>query len=137
MKKLSFPSILLFVCMALGAQDNTQRVNSTEFFICDFNERMALYPEGDLALLKFLEENITWPKVVSDKPLEGRVVLGFTVEKTGEISNIRVLRSLHDSIDAEAIRVVKLMPKWIPAESYNGAKIASYWTLPFKFKQTR
>ena len=96
----------------------------------DVVEEKPSFPGGDEALLSYLEENIKWP--AGKKKLSGRVLVSFCVEADGSITDIEVLRSLSKEYDAEAVRVVKSMPKWKPG-SFNGKCTRVKYVLPVKF----
>lgn len=93
------------------------------------------FPGGMDSLVSFLKKNIKYPKSEIKNKIEGRVFIGFVLTKNGEVDDIKVLRYLsHERVFAnEAIRVVKLIPKWKPAE-HNGEKIDVSFTLPIEFK---
>lgn len=95
-------------------------------------EQMPQFPGGDVELMKFIDENLTCPKGL-DACIEGHVILQFVVKVDGSISDIKVLRSLHEDLDKEAVRVVESMPKWIPGK-LNGERVDVYYTLPVRFK---
>ena len=86
------------------------------------------FPGGQSALITFLKENIKYPEQAIKDSIEGNVVVSFNVESDGTITNAQVVRSLHPLLDAEALRVVKLMPKWEPGS-------LSQYYLPIYFKQ--
>jgi len=96
-------------------------------------EVMPRYPGGDAALLKFLQENINYPKESQEKGIQGRVVVRYIVTSDGSIENVEVVKSLDSLCDKEAVRVVKAMPKWIPGKQ-NGTPVSVYYTLPIVFK---
>ena len=90
------------------------------------------FPGGNDSLLyKFIAENLKYPNTEVD--VVGRIICRFIVEKDGSISNVEVLKNLHPYFDKEVIRVVELMPKWIPAEK-KGNKVRCYYTLPILFR---
>ena len=93
-------------------------------------ERQPYFPGGQQALLKFLQENVNYPEQALKDSVEGRVVVGFVIETDGSITNPQVVRSLHPLLDAEALRVINLMPKWVPGDSKDGVK----YNLPISFK---
>lgn len=136
MKKLAF-LLLLFINLALYSQDekSLKKDSNDVVFACPI-EIMAQYPEGNAALMKFISDNLIWPEILNGSCIEGRVIVKFVVTETGELTDIKVVRSLEKHLDEEAVRVIKLMPKWIPAE-INGRKISSYYTVPVLFKITR
>ena len=95
-------------------------------------EQMPTFPGGDGEMMKFLGKNIRYPPVAQRNGLEGLVVLSFTVSRTGEISDIEVIKSLGGGTDEEAVRVVKTMPKWTPGKQ-NGRAVPVKFTLPVRF----
>lgn len=96
-------------------------------------EQMPEFPGGTKALLSYLASNTKYPGSAVKNGIQGRVVLRFVIGPDGEISNITVLRSVSPEVDAEAIRVVKTMPKWKPGKQ-NGKVVPVYFTLPVSFK---
>lgn len=86
---------------------------------------------GDLN--KWLYANIKYPPEAAENGIQGRVILKFVVEKDGSISNISILRGVERSLDREAVRVVKSMPKWIPAEN-KGLVVRSWFAFPITFR---
>ena len=101
--------------------------------IWDVIEQMPSFPGGDGELMATLSKNIKYPVIAQENGIQGKVILGFVVTKTGAISDVTVLRSLDPSCDKEAIRVVKLLPKWIPGKQ-NGENVNVRYTLPVVFK---
>lgn len=95
-------------------------------------EQRAEFPGGEEALNKWRSSNIRYPQSAIDNGISGRVVVRFVVEKDGSVSNVTVLKGVDKDLDAEAIRVVKRMPKWTPAKN-NGHPVRSYFTLPVLF----
>ena len=98
-------------------------------------EVMPEYPGGTTAMFDFIQKNLKYPESAKDKGLEGRVFIGFVVEKDGSLSSFQVLRGVCDEIDAEAVRVLKMMPKWKPGMN-NGEPVRVQYTMPFKFQLT-
>ena len=99
----------------------------------DVVERQPYFPGGQQALLEFLRENVKYPEQARKDSIEGRVVLSFVVETDGSITEPKVVRSLHPLLDAEALRVIKLMPKWEPG--YQGDSLVRVkYNLPVTFK---
>lgn len=96
-------------------------------------DQQAEFPGGVEALFKWLSANLIYPKEAQEIGIEGKVGVKFVVNTDGSISDIQVSRSVHPSLDAEAIRLVKKMPKWQPAKN-NGVPVRSYFTLPFTFR---
>ena len=95
-------------------------------------DKKAEFPGGNDALWKFINDNIQFPMQLVESGIQGKVFCRFVIEKTGEITNIEVIRSPHKLLDKEAVRVIEIMPKWIPAEKDNKI-VRSYFILPVSF----
>jgi len=80
------------------------------------------FPGGNAERNKFLSKHLVYPRDAERKGIEGRVIIGFTVEKTGEIVDVKILKGVSESMDKEAERVVKMMPKWKPGKN-NGVAV--------------
>ena len=93
------------------------------------------YPGGINAMYDFIQKNLKYPESAKNKGIEGRVFVQFVVEKDGSLSSFQVLRGVSDDIDAEAVRVLKMMPKWKPG-MMNGKPVRVHFTMPFKFQLT-
>lgn len=91
------------------------------------------FPGGNAALMKFLSNNINYPQEAMENGIQGRVAVQFIVKKDGSIGTVKVVKSVHPSLDNEAIRLVKMLPKFKPA--YRDEKPVNTWyTLPVSFK---
>lgn len=102
--------------------------------IIDLIEQMPQFPGGESALLSFIKKNLTKPPIAQcDNGVPGKVICRFVVEKDGSISNITIIRSLDPACDKEAVRVLKLLPKFIPGKQ-NDKAVRVYYTLPVIFK---
>ena len=95
-------------------------------------EQMPVFPGGEKELTKFIKENLHYPVLSSQSGVRGRVTVRFVVKTTGEVTDVVVARGLDDACDNEAVRVVKLLPKWIPGKQ-DGRKVSVYYTLPINF----
>ena len=89
------------------------------------------FPGGEKAFSAFLNKNLKWPKNTSDD-IQGVVTVSFFVEKDGSLTEIKVAKSMSPPFDEEALRVINLSPKWIPAMK-NNKFIKSKYTVPIKF----
>jgi len=96
-------------------------------------EQMPEFPGGDEVLRNWVHENIRYPLAAKGRGLQGRVVVQFLVTKNGSIGRIKVIRSISQELDREAIRVVKSLPKFIPGKK-NGKAVDVWYTLPVTFK---
>ncbi len=94
---------------------------------------IPMFPGGDAALMQFLAKNVKYPVKAEEKGIQGRVVVTFYVEEDGSISDVQVEKSVHPSLDKEAIRVVKSMPRWTPARKGSEA-IRFKCTTPVTFR---
>lgn len=97
-----------------------------------FSEIMPKFPGEDGAFNQFLYENLKYPEVCINLRIEGTVLVEFVVEKDGSITQIKIKNSVYPDLDEEAIRVLKISPKWIPGENL-GKKVRVSYTLPIKF----
>lgn len=96
-------------------------------------EQMPMYPGGDAALMGYLRDNIKYPTVAAENGVQGRVVVGFVVERDGSITDVNILRGVDPSLDREAMRVVKSMPRWNPGKQ-NGSAVRVKYQVPVSFR---
>lgn len=96
-------------------------------------EVQASFPGGQAALNEFINENLTYPDGAYDENIQGKVRLRLVVERDGSISQIMELDSPDPRLTEEAERIVRLMPKWNPANIHNEA-VRSYVVFPITFK---
>ena len=99
----------------------------------DIVEQQPEFPGGTPALYEYLSNNLHYPAVARENEVQGRVIVIFTVEKDGSLSNITLARSVDPMLDKEALRLVRGMPKWIPGKR-NGDAVRSRYLLPVTFK---
>ena len=98
-----------------------------------FPDIKAEYPGGTEAFLQFLFKNINYPQKALDEDIHGTVIIGFTVKVDGTIDEIEIIQSVHESLDNEAIRLIKLMDKWTPAQ-LDGVAVSSKYQVPIRFE---
>ncbi|MDR3134218.1 MAG: TonB family protein [Prevotellaceae bacterium] len=96
-------------------------------------EENPQFPEGQAALLKFISDNLKYPKEAASRKIEGRVTVEFVVKADGRVSDVKVLRSVDPLLDEEAVRVIKAMPRWTPGKQ-EGKPVAVRFILPVSFK---
>ena len=101
-------------------------------YVCVLVENDPSFPGGMEAMYKFLAENIKYPQEAKDKNITGKVYVTFVVEADGSISNPRLLRDIGGGCGQEAIRVVKLMPRWNPGKE-KGQPVRVQFNLPVSF----
>jgi TonB family protein len=106
-------------------------VDNSEVFVVV--EDQPQFPGGNAAMMKFLGENIKYPVEAQQKGTEGRVIVNFVVEKDGSLSDFNVVNSIDPLLDAEALRVLESMPKWIPGKQ-RGEEVRVRFTLPVVFR---
>ncbi len=115
---------------------NESAIVSTEEIVSeskDVQKSSASFPGGEVAMFKFLSQNLRYPEQCAQKNIQGRVLVQFLVQKDGSISDAKVIDGVDPQLDAEAIRVVESMPKFEPATE-NGEAVAEWFTLPINFK---
>ena len=108
--------------------DTTKKKNSWDCI----PETMPYFPGGNILMLKYLADNIKYPASAVKAKKQGRVIVGFIVQKDGSITHAKIVRSIDPELDAEALRVVKGMPKWTPGTQL-GKPVSVKYTLPVKF----
>jgi protein TonB len=96
-------------------------------------EKQPEFPGGTTALMKFLGDNIKYPVIAQENGIQGRVITNFVVERDGSISDVQVVRGQDPSLDKEAVRVIKTMPKWAPGQQ-RGKPVRVRFTLPVVFR---
>lgn len=117
----------------IDVEQGKAAVNVNEDRIYHRVEKQASFPGGQSAMSDYIKNNIHYPVDCEMTRKYARVVLSFVVDKDGSIYNIKVIRGVNEYLDAEAVRVVKSMPKWVPAE-ISGVKVRSACRIPVKFR---
>lgn len=115
------------------SKEEQNESESNKIFNGDDVDQQPSFPGGTNALNTFILSNLKYPVWAQEKGIQGRVVVKFIVEKDGSISNVEVDRSVSTSLDNEAMRVVKAMPKWIPGQ-INGKVVKVECSHPFVFQ---
>ena len=104
-----------------------------EQMVFDVVEHMPQFPGGDAAIWEFVKNTVKYPEEAEKAGKQGRVVATFVVNTDGSISDAKVVRSVSEELDAEALRVINAMPKWTPGKQ-NGKDVRVKFTLPVTFK---
>jgi TonB family protein len=104
-----------------------------ENYIFGVVEQMPSFPGGNKALMKFLDDNLRYPAEARAMGIQGRVIVTFVVERDGNIDSIKVIKKVSPELDREALRVIRLMPKWNPGKQ-NGKTVRTKYTIPVIFK---
>ena len=117
--------------------------NSCQSQVCDTTQRAEIFGEihetmpyfrgGERALMEYLASHVNYPPEAVKDSIQGRVIVQLLIERNGEVSEVKVVRSVHELLDNEAVRVCKALPKFFPGS--RGGKPAAMWlTLPITFK---
>ncbi len=119
-------------------KDNQQAGGTTapkeeEVMANELVEQPAVYPGGEPAILRFIAENLKYPSIAQDQGLQGTVVLKFTVDKTGAVTDIVVSKSLSRECDKAAVECVSKLKRFTPARQ-QGHPVPVKYTLPIRFR---
>lgn len=95
-------------------------------------EKMPEYPGGQYALSTFIAKTMNYPKIAQESGIQGRVVCSFIINKDGTISETQVISGIDPSLDQEALRIIRAMPKWIPG-TQKGKAVRVKFTVPVTF----
>ena len=140
MKKICLLFVAMFCTLVMFAQSDGVNTTSNDTvvgdddYICVNYETWPEFPGGQQELLKYIQENLIYPKQALKKQIQGRSICQFIVEKDGSISHIQVVRSSgNKSLDRAAIRVIKTMPKWTPGR-LQGKIVRTHYVIPVNFR---
>lgn len=111
--------------------EEEEEVEEEEVFIVV--EHMPEFPGGDAALRKHIAQNVVFPEIAKENGIQGKVYVSFVINQKGEVENVKVLRGVDPSLDKEAIRVVKTLPKWKPG-SQRGKPVKVSYNVPINFQ---
>lgn len=131
-KNVSLKVALMMFVLLFSFMTSTAQTKKNDM-VFDVVEVMPQYPGGQIAMLKYIMENMKYPEQAMKEGIQGRVAVSFIVEKDGSISNVRPVLSVHPLLDKEAVRVVKSMPKWSPGKQ-NGKPVRVRFNVPVMFK---
>jgi len=143
-------NFVLFFLMVITFQLSAQEANFTDEYRGDVLREAQIMPRfpgcedqnlkadqlqlcAVKRLLQFIDENIQYPDSAMQKRTQGVVVIEVTVDTIGNLTHPEIILSRGEGLDQEALRILKLMPKWIPAENY-GKNVDVFFRIPFKFK---
>jgi len=116
----------------LAARKDSLSRNAEPVKAYDKVEQMPEFPGGNKELMKFINKNLEYPVFASAVNAQGMVVVGFVINREGKVTNPIILKSVHPDCDAEALRIIKLMPDWNPGIQ-DGKPVNVYFKLPFNF----
>ncbi len=108
-----------------------KEVDEEEIF--NFPSEMPEFPGGNLALARYLSQNINYPVIAAENGITGKVTVSFVVNKDGSICDVKILRGVDPALDKEAMRVVGNMPKWKPGKQGDRTVRVSY-RVPINFR---
>ncbi|MCG8575776.1 MAG: energy transducer TonB [Flavobacteriales bacterium] len=101
--------------------------------VLDFAPVDPQFPGGPVAMMNWIQSQITYPSMAAEMGIQGTVHLSFVVNKDGSIEQIKTLQGVHEDLDNEAIRVMRMMPKWSPGENAGGKPVRVRYNIPFQF----
>ena len=140
MKKFFLLLLSICFCAVMFAQSDGVNTTSNDTVVGDDDyifveyETWPEFPGGQREMLKYIQENLIYPKQALKKQIQGRSICQFIVEKDGSISHIQVVRSSgNKSLDRAAIRVIKTMPKWTPGR-LQGKIVRTHYVIPVNFR---
>ena len=131
-KNVSLKVALMMLVLLFSFMTSTAQTKKNDM-VFDVVEVMPQYPGGQIAMMKYIMENIKYPKQAVKERIQGRVTVRFIVEKDGSISDVKPILSVHPLLNKEAVRVVESMPKWTPGKQ-NGKPVRVRFNLPVMFK---
>lgn len=131
-KNVSLKVALMMLVLLFSFMTSTAQTKKNDI-VFDVVEVMPQYPGGQIAMLKYIMENIKYPEQAMKEGIQGRVAVRFIVEKDGSISDVKPILSVHPLLNKEAVRVVESMPKWTPGKQ-NGKPVRVRFNVPVMFK---
>ena len=96
-------------------------------------EQLPEFPGGMVELMKWLQANLKYPDIAKRQNIQGRVVVAIIINKDGTIANPKIMKSAHPLLDREAMRIVRMMPKWKPGIE-NDKPCRTMFAIPINFK---
>lgn len=131
-KNVSLKVALMMLVLLFSFMTSTAQTKKNDM-VFDVVEVMPQFPGGQIAMLKYIMENLKYPEQAMKEGIQGRVAVRFIVEKDGSISDVKPILSVHPLLNKEAVRVVESMPKWTPGKQ-NGKPVRVRFNLPVMFK---
>jgi protein TonB len=112
------------------ATEEIDEEDDEEFFMVV--ENMPEFPGGDLGLMKYIQKNVKYPAIAKEYNITGKVYVSFIVDRSGSVTNVKIVRGVDKNLDAEAMRVVKSLPKYKPGKQ-RGKAVRVMFTIPINF----
>ena len=126
--------LFCFASVAQAQEETSMNVPDNDTTIYTIVDKMPSFPGGDAFMYMFLAKNVRYPQRPREDGYYGKVYVKFVVETDGSLSNIEVLKGVGGGCTEEALRVIDLMPKWVPGETADGKKARVNYTLPVDFR---
>ena len=98
-------------------------------------DKAAEFPGGTMAMINFISQNLKYPQEAKDNDIQGRVLVVFTIQADGKVTDVHVNNPVHPLLDAEAIRVVSMLPDFTPAMTADGTPVSSSSYFPINFRK--
>lgn len=135
MKKITFCILmLLWICSNIQIMGQGKEPQIREDGAYMYVDQLPVYPGREAALMEFMAKNLKYPEDAKVQGISGRVIVQFVVKKNGELTSFKVVRGIHPSLDAEALRAIKSIPKrWIPGRD-KGEKVNTVFNIPVNFQ---
>lgn len=133
MKTLNSFLALFIFCTLFAIQNASAQTLEKSDPVFISVEQMPEFPGGEEALMNYIAKNIKYTVSAREKNIEGSVYVFFIVDKSGEVTKVRLLKGFNKECDEEAVRVVKSLPKFKPGMQ-NGEPVNVQYTLPIRFK---
>lgn len=127
--------ITLIFALSVALSGFTQSLNEADDPVFTIVDNPPEFVGGMDSLFAFLGKNLVYPKEAKKNGIQGRVFVGFVVGKEGVVREVKIIRGVHPLLDAEALRVVKLMPEWKPG-ILDGEPVSVSFNLPLNFNLT-
>lgn len=134
MKTTILTILLTILCLGTANAQKPMKVkvNQKTEKVYDVVEEMPSFPGGQAEMMHYLAQNAKYPQDAYEQVKSGRVLVQFIVEKDGSISNVKIMKSIFPSLDEEAIRLIKGMPRWNPGKQ-KGKAVRVKYTIPVSF----
>ena len=127
MKKLFLIMLLAFVSVNAYSQSD-----DADNYVYNMVDQSAKFQDGYNSIIKFVQENIKFPAEAKENNVHGKLMLSVVVEKDGSLSDIKIKKGLGYGLDEEIVRIIKMMPKWQPAQ-HNGKTVRQSQTILIPF----
>jgi periplasmic protein TonB len=131
-ERVMIAAVIFLCCVAPAFSQEAESTDTTKVFLPV--EQQPEFVGGYPALMEFINKERKYPKSARREGVEGEVRVSFVIDKTGNITDVKTIKSLHPDCDAEAERVVKAMPPWKPGMQ-NGKPVFVRFSIPIKFRR--